>query len=214
MPSRPERWLSRCSTSSAPRPAVLAMIGDDPGIEVARSRAHDHAADRGEAHAGIDAPPRLHGGQARAVAEMRHHHLAVCSRGASDAAKLLQQKRIRQAMKPVAPQTGGVVRLGNRQPPRDVGQIAMERGVEAGDLRHAGTQRLERLDERDFIGQVVGRKRHQPVERVEQRPGHDLRLDIVRSAVHEPVSDRLERPGADIRRRCVRSTARPRHADR
>ena len=77
-------------------------VGDDAGIEVAGSGAHDHAADRREAHAGVDARAVPHGGQARTVAEVRQHDLAAAAAGPAVRRSSSQQERVRQAMKAVS----------------------------------------------------------------------------------------------------------------
>ena len=70
--------------------------------------------------------------------------------------QLGQQERVGEAVKAVAPQPGYA---GDGQRAADRRQIAMEGGIEAGDVRSVRRRGHERVDQRDLVGQVVGSER-------------------------------------------------------
>ena len=66
---------------------------------------------------------------------------------------------------------------------------AMERGIEAGDLRHMRRRFGDGRDRRQIVRLVQGRQRRQLRER-----GHDLVIDpdrrgVMRAAVHDAMSE-------------------------
>ena len=75
-------------------------------------------------------------------------------------------------MQAVAANTGFVEFVGERVEIGELRMRAMKRGVEAGDLRQAGTTQQESLDQCQAVRLMQGRKRH---ELVEQR--EDMRVD-------------------------------------
>jgi len=127
-------------------------------IEVARARAHHHAAGRREGHGGVDAAAGVERGQARAVAQVRHHGPAAEPR-----AQLGDDELVRESVEAVAPHSFGVERFGDGQAPRALGQVPMEVRVEARDLRHAGEARSHGLDR-------VERRRQMQRRELDQSP--------------------------------------------
>ncbi len=75
---------------------------DDPRIEIAAARAHGQAAERTEAHRGLDAPTLAYRRHGRAVSKMGHDHRGVRGAAAVPAAQFVDDVLIGQAVKTVA----------------------------------------------------------------------------------------------------------------
>ena len=96
---------------------------------------------------------------------------------------------IGQAVKPIAPHALLVERVRNGEAIGDGGMAAMERGVEAGDLRQAGKPRGERLQHRQRRGVVQRRQRRDRLD-PRQRGGIDQhRRGQRRAAMHDPMAE-------------------------
>jgi hypothetical protein len=99
-------------------------------VEIAAARAHHHATQRRETHARVDALPCANGTQTCAVAQVRDDRAL---------AEFRAEKRdhvfVRQAVKTVAPHALVPKRAWQGEALRDLGQLAMKRGVETRDLR-------------------------------------------------------------------------------
>ena len=118
------------------------------GVERAAARAHHQAVERRKAHGGGDAVQLAHRAEACAAAEMRDDRAPACGvtvpLGKRDAHVF-----VGQAVKAVAAHAAFPQRMRQRQHLLDLRQRAMERGVEARDLRQfrqLGEQHLDRLE--------------------------------------------------------------------
>ena len=102
---------------------------------------------------------------------------------------------IRQAVEAVAPHAFLIQRVGDGEPVRHGGVAAMERGVEAGDLRHAGeplAQPLQHVERRRVV------QRGQRRNRLDPRQGRviDQHGTIqVGTAMHDAVTERRDFAG-------------------
>ena len=74
---------------------------------------------------------------------------------------------VRQAMKAVSLHAGRADLARQRHELRDRRLAAMEAGVEAGDLRHAGQPLRDRFDGRQIVRLMERRQRHQRPKLVE-----------------------------------------------
>ena len=103
-----------------------------------------------------------------------------------------------QAVKAVAPHAAFPQRMRQRQHLLDLRQRAMERGVEARDLRHLrqlGEQHLDRLERE---GLMQRRERNVALE-IRQHRGVDAhRRRVPGSAMHHAVDHRRGRPSARL----------------
>jgi hypothetical protein len=73
------------------------QIDQDAGIEITAARAHNHAAGRGQSHAGVDRFAAFDRGDACAIAEMRDYQAVR-----QIVRKLVHDRFARKAVKPVA----------------------------------------------------------------------------------------------------------------
>ena len=110
----------------------------------------------------------------RALVELRQHRGDVL---------------VRQAVEAVAPHAGFVQLRGQREALRDVGIGAVERGIEAGDLRQLRRALEQAPDRREVVRLMQRRERNQLLER-----RHHVRIDAhrlreVEPAVHDAMSD-------------------------
>ena len=80
---------------------------------------------------------------------------------------------VRQAVEAVALHAGAADLRGQGDELRHRGLAAVERGVEAGDLRHAGEPLRDRLDGGQVVRLVQGSQRHQLPKLLQDLGGHD-----------------------------------------
>ena len=191
-PSRPDLWFTMSLKAARVSCSVRARYGDESGIQIARARAHHQPRRRREAHAGVDALAVAHGGQARAVAKMGEDDPALRGRRIPQACEFFHQIGIRQTVEAVTPDTLRLVATRNRQELRDTRHGAMERRVEAGDLRQFRVTLAERFDELDLAGRWSGSYRADATQFIQQIRRDQLRLGMFH-AVHNPMSHRLDR---------------------
>jgi len=92
-------------------------------------------------------------------------------------------KAIAQQPRPLVLAREGVASGDGRHP-------TVERGIEAGDLRHVWIVAPDRLDRRERLRQMIGVDRDQRAQVVEQRGGEPFRLAMALPAVDDPVPDR------------------------
>src|SRR6185437_3747091 len=104
-------------------------IEECAGIEIAGARAHHQAGRGSESHRRVHGLPIAHGGEARAIAEMRDDNGSL-RRAAERADDVLE----RQAMKTVAPHAFVPESAWQRETLRDLRHCPMEASVEAGYL--------------------------------------------------------------------------------
>ena len=136
-------------------------VGHDARIEVAGAGAHDDAADRRQAHAGVDRAAVAHGCKARTVAQVRKNDLLPPPPVTCPSLQLVEQERVRQAMEAVASDSLCGITFRHRQAAGHLRKIGMKRGVEADDLRRPRVSPLDRFDQVEFVRQVVRRESHQ-----------------------------------------------------
>ena len=170
----------------------------EAGIKVARAGAHDEAGGRCEGHAGVDGPTVFDGGHARAVAQVGEDEAAAGGARTGEAAKFPEEKFVGQAVKTVAADAFGVVAKRNRQQLRDARHGAMERGVEAGDLREFGKAAEKGGGQDDFFGQMLGVKRDEAAQRAEEIRGDAAGRAELRAAVDDAVADGGKLAGVEV----------------
>src|SRR5712664_734773 len=100
----------------------------------------------------------------------------------------MEQKRVRQTVEAVSPDTLRIVGVRNRQAAGHVRKIGMECRVKADQLRHAGPEASGGLDQLDFVRQMIRRKAHELLECREQFGGDELRVTERRSAVNDAMT--------------------------
>ncbi len=119
------------------------QVDQNAGIQIAGTRAHDHAASGGQPHAGVDRFAILDRGDAGAVAEMGNDQALGQIVG-----KLMQDGFAGQAVKAIALDALGPQFLGQRQNPRDIGQVGVKCRIEAGYVRNVGELLLRVANDR------------------------------------------------------------------
>src|SRR5205807_336941 len=140
--------------SAVPR---AEQVEDDAWIEVPGARPHHESAGRREAHRRVDGNTVFQRGHARAVAEMGENGFAGELRS-----ERFDEVLVREPVKAVAPNSRVVKRSRKRKASRELGQIAVERGIETRDLRQIGMSREKGVDRADLGGQMKRRKGYGP----------------------------------------------------
>ena len=150
---------------------MLQQIEDDAGIESPRACPHRQAVDRGETHCHGDAAPAIDSAHAGAIAEMRDYELFPGAIG-HELGECRNDVFIGEPMEtvPSNPLFGELARQCEFLRQRRL--AAMERGVEAGDLRHLRSNRADGTNRADVMGLVQWGERYQAFEH-----GHDLAID-------------------------------------
>ena len=154
-------------------------------IEVAASRAHDHAPRRRKAHGRVDGTTVAHGGQAGAVSEMRDD--AAPERGG---AHRRDDVLVRQAVIPEAADSIVPELAREREALGDLRHAAVERRVEARDVPGAGRLGEGGLDRRQLGRHVQRREPRQRAQFGQERGVNRLRRGVRRSAEHDAMADR------------------------
>ena len=131
------------------------QIRREAGIQIAGTRAHHQSRRRREAHARINAFAVAHGGQARAVAEMREDDATLCCRRVAEAREFFHQIGVGQTVKTVALNSFGVEASRNRQQLGHARHGLVKRRVEAGHLRQFRMTLAERLNQFNLARQMI-----------------------------------------------------------
>jgi hypothetical protein len=160
------------------------QIDQDAGIEITAARAHNHAAGRGQSHAGVDRFAALDRSDAGAIAEMSDDQTV-----GQAAAELAKDRFAGKAVKPVALDAGRLQFLGDRQNPRDLGQLGVKRGVEAGGLRQLGEVLPCHVDHRQRRRDMQRSESSRGVELPEHGIVDQAMAAKPGSAMHEAMSD-------------------------
>lgn len=134
--------------------AMLEEVNDEPGIEIARARAHDEPGGWRERHRRVDRLPVTNSRHARAASEMRDDRATELVRAQS-----LDDVLVRQPVKTVSPNACVEERSGECEPLRDLGERSMKRCVEADDLRHVGEARAHGFDRAELRRKMERRER-------------------------------------------------------
>ncbi len=167
---------------------VVHEIDEQAGVHVARAGAHDQSGGGGEGHGGVDRFAVMDGGHAGAGAEVGEDDATVgFFRG--DAGQLAQEKSVGEAVKAEAAQAGGLVAARDGEELGDAGHVAVEGGVEAGDLRGAGECVAEAFDQGDFAGKVSEIQRLGTAELGEEIGGDFLIIEQVHASVNDAMAD-------------------------
>ena len=159
-------------------------VGDQSRIKVARAAAHHQSGRRRETHAGVDALAVAHGGEARAVAEMRKDHATLRCRRVADACKFPHEEFIRQTVEAITANACRLVASRNRQETGDARHGAVKRGVIARDLRQRRMALAECLYQFDLKRQMVWIVRRDSVQFIEQLWRDPLRFAMRHSMDH------------------------------
>jgi hypothetical protein len=131
------------------------QIPNQSGIEISRASAHRHARGRGETHARVDGFAVAHRRQARAIAEVGEDDTTLCGFGSGQAGQFFHEKRIRQAVKPVAPHTLRFVAARDRQHPGHARQVMVKSRVKTRHLGQVGKSALKRFDQQDLLRHML-----------------------------------------------------------
>ena len=169
-------------------PELLEQVQDHAGIERAGAGAHAETVERRESEAAVDAAAADHRAQAGAASKVRDDHAALCDLGRHPG----QDRRdvfVRQAVKPVALDARAADLERQRNQIGDGLVPAMKTRVEAGDLRHAGQPRGDRIDGREVVRLMQGRERHELAQVVEHLRRDQDGRGIRGASVHDAVSD-------------------------
>jgi hypothetical protein len=139
--------------------ALAVEVEDDAGVDVAGTRAHDQALQRGQAHGGVDGPAATDGGHRGTVAQVQGDLVDVVGVLAQDLRDQVGDVLVAGAVEAVAPD---VVLVGDLTveavPGRRLRQAVEEGRVEHGDVLDVGQQRPGVLDAVDVGGVVQGRQ--------------------------------------------------------
>ena len=171
-----------------------AVVGDQPqhgaGVDGARPGGHHQSLQRGEAHRGVDATAVVHRRQGGARTEVAGDEAAGVPDGRG---RPPGRVGVRQPVEAVAADVEAVPPLGRHRVGGGLGrQRGVERGVEAGDGRHAGRRGGHGVEGGERLGLV---QRGQGGERLEPAPhvvvDHD-RLAEALAPVDDPVPDGVE----------------------
>ena len=84
------------------------------------------------------------------------------------------------------------------EPVGELGMAAVERGIEAGDLRQVGLDRGDRADAGEIVRLMQRRERAERLEPGEHRGIDAHRRRVVDAAVHHPVADAEQRRVAEM----------------
>ena len=95
-----------------------------------------------------------------------------------------------QAVKAVPADPLLVPGIRDREPVGDLGMVAVERGIEAGDLGDIGMAGADLPDRRQIVRLVQRGQRHELLEAVQHRVVHQGRCREIRPTMHDPVADR------------------------
>jgi hypothetical protein len=90
-----------------------------------------------------------HGSETRSITEVREDDTTPRNFGSGYAAELLKEIGVGQPVEAVSPYAFRIERPRHRQPSSHLGQVVMERRVEAGNVGDARQSLLQRLDERN-----------------------------------------------------------------
>ena len=107
---------------------------DKARIEIASAHPHDQPGGRREAHGRLDGMAPVDRRQARTGSRVRQDDASPGLVRAGDACQFFHEIRIRQAMKAITPDSGGLIPPGYRHDLSDAGHIVMKSGVEARNL--------------------------------------------------------------------------------
>ena len=158
-------------------------IEHDAGIELARPRSHRKPVERREAHRALDALSALDRAHRGAAAEMGDDHAS-----ARDVRRDLRQALgdifVGQAVEAVAPDAFGMELVRDRVMVGERIVVAMEGGIEAGDLRQCREIAQQRPDRRQVVRLMQRRQRD-----VALQPRHDRMIDQHRASMIRPAMD-------------------------
>ena len=160
------------------------QIRRQAGIQIAGARAHHQSRRRREAHAGVNAFAVAHGGQARAVAEMREDDAALRCRRVAEAREFFHQIGIGQTVETVALNSLGVEAARNRQQLGHARHGVVKRRVEAGHLRQFRMTLAERLDQFDLARQMIRVVWADAMQFIQQFLGDKLRRGVFHAVNH------------------------------
>src|SRR5262249_50817494 len=126
--------------------------------EGAWPRAHAQPVEGGESERTVDRLAAMECAEACPAAKVRDDDAAVRDLGGG-VRQHCRDVLVRDSVKSVALKPGTAERARQRHHGRDDAAAAMERGVEAGDLRCGGKPRRDRFDRREVMRLVEWRER-------------------------------------------------------
>ncbi|MPL97123.1 hypothetical protein SDC9_43311 [bioreactor metagenome] len=187
-PLQPRLLVKQLRQPVAVEPVGVHQVQQNARVDLPGAGAHRQPVKRREPHRRVDRMAPLHPAHRGTRAQMRHHHPALVQRGLGPG-QLAGDVVIAQPVEAVAPHALLVIAPRQRIGVVDEGMLAVEGGVETGDVRHAG----EGVDRSTHTGKVVrlmqrreGRKARELLHR---RLGEAQRLGMVHAAMHDAVAD-------------------------
>src|ERR1700687_6215112 len=105
----------------------------------------------------------------------------------------MEQERIGQAVKAIAPDTLRTVGPRNRQAAGNIRKVGMECRVKADQLRHVGPEASYGLDQLNFVRQMIRRKAHELLECRDPLCAAASRINRPRPAVNDAMTDAGQR---------------------
>ena len=161
----------------------------DARIEGAAAGAHGQPVERGEAHGAVHGAAVLDRAHAGAAAEMGDHHSA-----GSDLRRHLGQHArdvlIGQAVEAVAANALVIEPARQGEPVGELGMAAVERGIEAGDLRQVGLDCGDGADAGEIVRLMQRRQRDRALPAWRAHAGSTRTgAAIVDAAMHYPMTD-------------------------
>ena len=166
------------------------QIPEQAGIEIAGAGAHRDPGGRGETHAGVHGFAVAHRRQAGAIAEMGEDDASLRRFRSGQAGQFFHEKRIRQAVKPIAPHPLRFIAARDRQQPGHARQVMVKSRVETRHLGQVGKPAMKRLGQQDLLRQMLGIEGAEPVQLLNHFRGDALRLAVLRPAMHHAMPHR------------------------
>ena len=174
---------------------LLLHVGHNAGINVAAAGAHQHAGQRGQAHAGIHALAAVHSGDGGTVAQVAGDHLQLAGVLAQELGSGHAHIAVAGAVSAVAADGVLLVHLVGHAVDVSLGRHGlMEGGVEYNHVGSLSTEHSLGAAQALHMSHVVnGSQGSDLLDLVDDGIGHDLALGEELSTLHNAVAD-----GADL----------------
>jgi hypothetical protein len=172
------------------RQAPIGEPQQHPRIDAARARGHHEALERGEAHRGVDRPPGGDRAQRGAGTEVGADEPQIPALGADQLTGTAGDVGVRETVEAEASQRPAFTPGGRQSVGRGaVGDGRVERGVKAGDARHAGESETDGIERGERTRLVKRRQLAQLAQlRFDAAIDADRRAEAL-PAVNDPVTD-------------------------
>ena len=169
------------------------QVKQDAGVDRTATGCHRQAVEGRESHRRITAYTSLERAQTCARSEVGDDDAPISDVRALSR-QLVGDELIGQAMESEPFYTGVEQCAGNSEATHNIRLSAVERGIEARDLRDIGIEFGEHANERDTLGLMKRCKRDQSLNRGQDVAGDKRWTCKTIAAVHDPLTDRPGRP--------------------